>query len=92
MNKKISTSIVASLLIATNIYANDTAHLDEITVTSATKTAQSIKDVTSNIDVITSEEIEERHFSSVTEALNTLPGQLQVLQKQLNQSKMLHQI
>ena len=73
MNKKISTSIVASLLIATNIYAEQT-QLDEITVTSATKTAQSIKDVTSNIDVITSEEIEERHFTTVAEALNTIAG------------------
>lgn len=74
MNKKISTSLVASLLLATNIYANDTVQLDEITVTSATKSAQSIKDVTSNIDVITKEEIEERNFSGVSEALNTLAG------------------
>jgi len=74
MNKKISTSLGLSLLIATNIYANDTAQLDEITVTSATKSAQSIKDVTSNIDVITKEELEERNFSGVSEALNTLSG------------------
>lgn len=74
MNKKISTSLVASLLIATNIYAEQAIQLEEIKVTSATKTAQSIKDVTSNIDVITKEEIEERHFTTVTEALNTIPG------------------
>jgi len=74
MNKKISTSLSASLLIATNIYANDTVQLDEITVTSATKSTQSIKDVTSNIDVITSEEIEERQFTTVAEALNTIAG------------------
>ena len=74
MNKKISTSLVASLLLATNIYANDTIQLDEITVTSATKSAQSIKDVTSNVEVITKEEIEERNFSGVSEALNTISG------------------
>ncbi|APW65791.1 hypothetical protein LPB137_07960 [Poseidonibacter parvus] len=74
MNKKISTSLGLSLLIATNIYANDTAQLDEITVTSATKSSQSIKDVTSNIDVITKEELEERNFTTVSEALNTLAG------------------
>ena len=74
MNKKISTSLVASLLLATNIYANDTIQLDEITVTSATKSTQSIKDVTSNVEVITKEEIEERHFTTVSEALNTLAG------------------
>jgi len=74
MNKKISTSLIASLLLSTNIYANDTVQLDEITVTSATKSTQSIKDVTSNIDVITKEEIEERNFTTVSEALNTLGG------------------
>lgn len=74
MNKKISTSLVASLLLATNIYANDTVQLDEITVTSATKSAQSIKDVTSNVEVITKEEIQERNFSGVSEALNTISG------------------
>ncbi|MAD41060.1 MAG: TonB-dependent receptor [Arcobacter sp.] len=74
MNKKISTSLVASLLLSTNIYANDTVQLDEITVTSATKSTQSIKDVTSNIDVITKEELEERNFTTVSEALNTVAG------------------
>ena len=72
MNKKLTTSLVASLLIATNLTANQT--LDAITVTSATKSEQSIKDVTSNIEVITSQEIEERHFTTVSEALSTLSG------------------
>ena len=57
MHKKISTSLVASLLLATtNLFS--VQNLETITVTSATKSSQSIKDVTSNIDVITSEEIE----------------------------------
>ncbi|MGM0520157.1 MAG: TonB-dependent receptor plug domain-containing protein [Campylobacterota bacterium] len=72
MNKKLTTSLVASLLLATNLTANET--LDTITVTSATKSEQSIKDVTSNVEVITSQEIEERHFTTVSEALNTLSG------------------
>jgi vitamin B12 transporter len=74
MQKKISTSLITSLLLTTNIYAADTINLEEITVTSATKSTQSIKDVTSNIDVITKEEIEERHFTTISEALNTLSG------------------
>jgi len=74
MNKKITTSLVASFVLATNIYSAETFQLDEITVTSATKSTQSIKDVTSNIDVITSEELEERNFTTVSEALNTLGG------------------
>ena len=72
MNKKLTTSLVASLLIATNLTANQT--LDTITVTSATKSEQSIKDVTSNVEVITSQDIEERHFTNVSDALKTLTG------------------
>ncbi len=72
MNKKISTSLGLSLLIATNIYSAD--KLDTITVTSATKSSQSIKDVTSSIEVITSEELEERQFTDLTQALNSVAG------------------
>ena len=73
MQKKISYSLVASFLLATtNLFSVE--NLDKITVTSATKSEQSIKDVTSNVEVITKEEIEERHFTTVAEALNTLAG------------------
>jgi vitamin B12 transporter len=73
MQKKISTSLVASLFLATtNLFSAQS--LEPITVTSATKSEQSIKDVTSNIEVITKEEIEERHFTTVAQALNTLAG------------------
>ncbi|MFW3356201.1 TonB-dependent receptor plug domain-containing protein [Aliarcobacter butzleri] len=70
--KKISTSLVASFFLATNLFSTDT--LETITVTSATKTEQSIKDVTSNIDVITAQDIEARKFKTVVEALNSLSG------------------
>lgn len=72
MQKNLSISLVASFLIATNLFSAE--NLETITVTSATKSEQSIKDVTSNVEVITKEEIEERHFTSVPEALNTLAG------------------
>ncbi|RXJ83011.1 TonB-dependent receptor plug domain-containing protein [Arcobacter cloacae] len=73
MQKKLSISLVASFLLATtNLFSAES--LETITVTSATKTTQSIKDVTSNVDVITAQEIEERKFTTVVEALNTLPG------------------
>jgi len=72
MNKKITTSLVASFFLATtNLYSQQ---LSQIKVTSATKSEQSIKDVTSNVEVITKEEIEERHYTSISEALNGLPG------------------
>jgi vitamin B12 transporter len=73
MQKKLSISLVASILLATtNLFSAQ--NLETITVTSATKSTQSIKDVTSNVEVITKEEIEERHYSGVSEALNTLAG------------------
>lgn len=65
-------SIVASATLVASLRA-DTLALDSIVV-SATKTEQTLKETTSNIDIITSEELEERHYSSVIEALNTLPG------------------
>jgi vitamin B12 transporter len=73
MQKKLSISLVASVLLATtNLFSAQ--DLETITVTSATKSTQSIKDVTSNVEVITSEEIQEKHFTTVSEALNTLAG------------------
>ena len=72
MNKTIKLSL-ACALISTSIFA-EVVNLGDITVTSATKTEQSIKDVTSNINIITAQEIEEKHFTTVSEALNSLPG------------------
>lgn len=75
MQKKITISFVTSFLIATtNLQANDIHELSTITVTSATKTEQSVQDVTSNITVITKEEMEERKFTTVAEALNSVAG------------------
>jgi vitamin B12 transporter len=72
MNKKLTTSLVASLLIATsNLYSQE---LSQITVVSDTKSEQSIKDVTSDIDVISKEEIKERHYANVSDALKTISG------------------
>ncbi len=68
-NKKLTTSVVATLLLATNLYSTE---LSSITVTSATRSEQSIQNLTSNIQVITKEELEERHFNTVSEAINTL--------------------
>ncbi|QKF82166.1 TonB-dependent receptor plug domain-containing protein [Halarcobacter ebronensis] len=69
--KKITTSVVATLLLATNLLSEE---LGTITVVSATKSEQSIKDITSNVEVISREELEERHFTTVAEALNSVSG------------------
>lgn len=71
--KKINVSLVASFLLATNLYSQQTS-LDEITISSATKSEEKLKNVTANVDVITAEDIEDRKFKTVVEALNSLAG------------------
>jgi len=72
MNTTIKLSILTTLLLNANLFAEE--NLEDITVTSATRTAQNLDDVTSNINVITAQEIEERHYTTVAQALNSLPG------------------
>ncbi len=72
--KKINVSLVASFLIATNLYSQQTSSLDEITISSATKSEEKLKNVTANVDVITAEDIESRKFKTVAEALQTISG------------------
>ena len=72
MNTTIKLSLLTTLLLTNNLIAEE--KLEDITVTSATKTEQNLADVTSNVNVITAQEIEERHYTTVTEALNSLPG------------------
>ncbi len=64
--------ITATLLHTTNTYANET--LEPITIVSATKTTQSIQNTTSNVAVITAEEIEENGYQTIAEAISHVPG------------------
>ncbi|MEA3316236.1 MAG: TonB-dependent receptor [Campylobacterota bacterium] len=70
--KKTNLSITTALLLATNLYSSQ--DLGTINISSATKSEQSIKDTTSNVEVITSYELEEKHIATVSEALNSLSG------------------
>lgn len=63
-------SFVASATLVASLGAN-TLTLDPIVI-SASKTEQHLKDVTANVDVITSDELEERYITSVIDALKTL--------------------
>ena len=72
MNNRIKLSLITVLLINTNLIAEE--KLEDITINSATKSTQKLKDITSNVDVITAQEIEERHYTTVTEALSSLAG------------------
>lgn len=73
MINKRKISLVASFLLATNLYSQQTS-LDEITISSATKSEEKLKNITANVDVITAEDIETRKFKTVVEALNSLSG------------------
>jgi len=69
--KKLSL-ITATLLLSTNAFAEIT--LEDITVVSATRTTQNIQNVTSNVSVITAQDIQDRGYTTVTQALNSLAG------------------
>jgi vitamin B12 transporter len=60
---KTTLSLIAAAVL---LHANEPY---EITITSATKSEQSIKDVTSNVEVITGIELEEKHITTVMDAL-----------------------
>ena len=64
--------ITATLLLTTQTYADE--NIGEITVVSANKTVQSITNTTANIEVITSEDIEEKGYQTVAQAINTVSG------------------
>ncbi len=68
MKKNTKLSFVASAILATT-YLQAVEDLGMITVTSATKSEQSIKDITSNVEVITGAELEEKHITTVLDAL-----------------------
>lgn len=72
MNHTLQQTLITTLILSSNLIANET--LDPIIVTSATKTSQNIQDVTSNVDVITAQEIQERHYTTVSDALNSITG------------------
>ncbi|MFA6192732.1 MAG: TonB-dependent receptor [Sulfurimonas sp.] len=73
MKNRIKISII-SVALTSSLHARQDVTLEPIEVTSATKTTQSLKDVTSDINVITSQEIEEKHYTTVAEALNSISG------------------
>ncbi|KFN40921.1 MAG: hypothetical protein JU82_00660 [Sulfuricurvum sp. MLSB] len=65
-------SLIATATLVASLEA-DTLDLDPIVI-SASKTEQSLDSVTANIHVITAADIDEKHYTTLTEALNSLPG------------------
>jgi vitamin B12 transporter len=72
MKTTIKLSMIASLLLVNSINAEEV--LGPILVVSANKTEQSIENTTSNVSVITAEDIEENGYQTVAEALSHVAG------------------
>jgi vitamin B12 transporter len=70
--KKINFSLIASAIITSSVYAN--LNEAKITISSATKSEQSIQDVTSNVEVITGAELKSKNITTLTQALNLVSG------------------
>ena len=66
--------ITATLLLTTHTHADET--LEPITIVSATKTTQSIENTTSNVTVITADDIEEKGYQTVAQALEQQTGMI----------------
>ncbi len=71
MRQKLFLCLIISFL-TTKTYAK--YEISPIIVTGASKIEQKITNTTSNIEVITKEEIEERNFTTVSEALSSVVG------------------
>ncbi len=65
---------ISTIAIATSLVVAQNIDLGEIVVVSATKSEQKLKDVTSNVTVITKEDIEAKHITTVAEALKEAQG------------------
>jgi len=73
MMKQTTLSIIAaSLLLGQTAFAEE--NLGEITVTTATQTTQTLDEVTSNVDIITAQEIQDRGYTTVAQALSAISG------------------
>ena len=74
MQKNIRLSLILVAFISSLNASEQTIKLEPVTITSATKTSQSLENLTSNINIITASEIEERCYTTVAQALNSIAG------------------
>lgn len=74
MTTKSLSLVTAVLLLTTHTHADET--LEPINIVTANKTTQSIQNTTSNVTVITAEEIEEKGYQTVAQALEQQAGMI----------------
>lgn len=67
-------TIILSILASTVLLAEQTINIDKITVTGASKSEQLLSSVSSNIEVLTAQDIEEKHYTTVTDAISSFVG------------------
>ena len=72
MKKLVLISAIASLVLAQNSFANTT--LEDVTVTTATKTEKSIDGVSASVIVVTEEEIQKTGASTLDKILEKIPS------------------
>lgn len=71
--KKRELSLLLVVLLSSTTFAKN-IDLDKITITTPTKSNQSLVNTTANVDIITSDELEMRGFKTVQKALSTIAG------------------
>ena len=67
------TTLSLALLATLPLFASS-VNLDKVTITTATKSSQSIQNITANVDIITADEIKERGYLTISDVLRTHAG------------------
>lgn len=70
---KTKLSLLLAILLSSQAHAIN-IQLDKLTVTTPTKSTQSLENITANVDVITSDEIKTRGYKTISDALKAQPG------------------
>ncbi|MCH9739939.1 MAG: TonB-dependent receptor [Epsilonproteobacteria bacterium] len=65
-------NLFSILLLNSHLIADE--KLEDISVITASKSPQNLQNITSNTEVITATEIEERHYNDISDAINSLSG------------------
>ncbi len=70
---KTKLSLLLTVALSSQTFASS-VNLDKITVTTPTKSSQSLANITANVDIITSDEIQERGYKTIADALKAHAG------------------
>lgn len=74
MKLKIASSVAALILAQVSLAANENTTLDDVTVTTAAGYEQKLADAPASITVITKEDLLEKRYSNLAQALDDVEG------------------